>query len=111
MQRVALILQEIYNHFLPLAQAKEICLDLDLIAPDTVTAELEALQTDIEQALSAAIDRAPKGKILVQLTHHQIIITDTGTTLSSTACALLSTKNITVKSRPGFGTKVTINFQ
>lgn len=109
MHRLSLIVSEIYNKFLPLAENGKIQLSLDF--PDTTQeiADPETLKADLEQHLNSALSRSKGGKVTVTVRKNQIIITDTGTVLSKPICNLMSNARIQVKSRIGFGTAVTIN--
>lgn len=109
MYRLSLIINEIYNKFLPLAEQNGVQLNLDLVDTDVVTAELAGIKNDVEKAVSEAIGRAPQGEIAIQVNQQEIIISDTGTTLSRPVCAMLSSKHVHVSSRVGFGTKVRIS--
>lgn len=111
MYRLSLIISEIYNKFLPLAEKNGIQLNLDLIDSDVVTEELTGIKDDVEKAISEAIGRSAQGEIAIQVNSEEIIISDTGTTLSRPVCALLSGKYIDVSSRVGFGTKVRISLE
>ena len=111
MYRLSLIISEIYNKFLPLAEKNGIQLNLDLIDSDVVTEELTGIKDDVEKAISEAIGRSAQGEIAIQVNRTEIIISDTGTTLSRPVCALLSGKYIDVSSRVGFGTKVRISLE
>lgn len=108
MYRLSLIISEIYNQFLPLADQSGIKLNLDLIDPDIVTDEIAQIKTDVESAISESLQRSTQGEISIQVNKEEITISDTGTTLSKTACSLLSNKYVQVSSRVGFGTKVRI---
>ena len=109
MHNLALIISEIYNKFLPLAEKSQLQLSLDF--PDTTqeVTDPETLKTDLEQQLSSIITHSQKGNITIAVRKQQIIITDTGTILSKPICALMSNSRIQVKSRVGFGTTITIS--
>ncbi len=108
MQRLSLIISEIYNKFLPLADNSQVKLSLDF--PDTTqtVTDPEAIKTDLETQLNSALSRTKSGEITIAVRKQQIIITDTGTILSKPLCAFMSNSRIQVKSRIGFGTTVTI---
>jgi len=110
MSNFSLTISEIYNRFLPLAEQNGISLNLDIVDSDIIAEELANVKTDIEQAISTAIDRSKQGKISIQVKRGEITISDTGTTLSRPLCDLLSRnrKHVSVTSRVGFGTKVKI---
>lgn len=109
MHRLSLIISEIYNKFLPLAENSKVQLSLDF--PDTTqeVSDPEALKADLEQHLGSALSRSKGGKVTVAVRKNQITITDSGTILSKPICNLMSNSRIQVKSRVGFGTTVTIN--
>lgn len=111
MYRLSLIISEVYNKFLPLAEKNGIQLNLDLIDSDVVTEELTGIKDDVEKAISEAIGRSAQGEIAIQVNRKEIVISDTGTTLSRPVCTLLSGKYIDVSSRVGFGTKVRISLE
>lgn len=108
MYRLSLIISEIYNKFLPLAEKSRVQLSLDF--PDT-TQEIddpETIKNDLEQHLNSVLDRTKNGKITIAVRKNQISITDTGTILSKPICALMSNSRVQVKSRVGFGTTAVI---
>lgn len=109
MHRLSLIVSEIYNKLLPVAENSKIQLSLDF--PDTTqeVSDPETLKADLEQHLNSALSRSRGGKVTVTVRKNQITITDTGTILSKPICALMTNSRIQVKSRIGFGTTVTIN--
>jgi len=111
MYRLSLIISEVYNKFLPLAEKNGIELNMDFIDRDIVAEELTGIRDDVEKAISEAIGRSAQGEITIQVNQNEIIISDTGTTLSRPVCALLSGKYVNVSSRVGFGTKVRISLK
>lgn len=111
MYHLSLIISEIYNKFLPLAEKNGIQLDLDVVDSSVIAKELSGIQEDVEKALSETINRSDKGKISIKVNRQEIIISDTGTTLSHSLCSLLSSKYVDVKSRVGFGTTIRINLE
>ena len=111
MYRLSLIISEVYNKFLPLAEQNGIRLNLDLVDTDVVAEELVGIRNDVEKAVSEAIGRSAQGEIAIQVNRQEIIISDTGTTLSRPVCAMLSGKHVQVSSRVGFGTKVRISLE
>lgn len=111
MQRLSLIISEVYNKFLPLAENSSVQLDLDF--PDTTQQVINpaVLQAELEQHLNSALNRTKGGKdskITLSVDKNQIRITDSGTILSKPICELMSGERVQVKSRLGFGTTVTI---
>ncbi len=112
MYRLSLIINEIYNKYLPLATNAGIQLNLDF--PDTTTKvkNPEKVKKDLEEHLDSALKRTLKGEVSVNVFKNRIEIKDTGTVLSAPAKNLLQfNDHIKVTSRVGFGTKVTIKFQ
>lgn len=109
MHRLSLIIGEIYNKFLPLAENSKVQLSLDF--PDTTQeiSDPDVLRADLEQHLNSALNRSKGGKVTVTVRKNQITITDSGTILSKPICNLMSNARVQVKSRIGFGTTVTIN--
>lgn len=111
MYRLSIIIGEIYNKYLPLAEKNGVSLSLDY--PDT-TAEItnpEELKADLEKHLDSALSRSERGQITIAARRDYILISDTGTVLSQPVCKLLSNSRIEVKSRVGFGTTVKIRLQ
>ena len=92
MYRLSLIISEVFNKYLPLADQAKVQLNLDFSDTTQQVAHPEAVKHEISVAVT---DRA-------------ITITDAATVLSPAACALLSNRRVTVKSRTGFGTTITI---
>lgn len=111
MYHLSFIISEIYNKFLPLAEQNGIQLDLDVVDSSVIAKELSGIQEDVEKTLSETISRSDKGKISIKVNRQEIIISDTGTTLSHSLCSLLSSKYVDVKSRVGFGTTIRINLE
>lgn len=109
MYRLSIIISEIYNKFLPLAEQNGISLNLDMIDTGIIVEELTGIKNDVERAVSDAIGRSIDGEIMITVDSQRITITDTGTTLSRPICTMLSNKFIDVSSRVGFGTKVEIS--
>lgn len=111
--RLSLVLSEIYNKLLPEAERAKIQLDLDLdlTAYDTELIDTaEDIRAELEPLLEAAFHRAPHGMIKISAgPGKKVTIQDNGTTLSPTACALLSRGRVQAKSRVGFGTKIEID--
>lgn len=108
MYRLSLIISEVFNKYLPLADQAKVQLNLDFSDTTQQVAHPEAVKHDLDQQLSSALQHAVGGEISVAVTDHAITITDPATVLSPAACALLSNRRVTVKSRTGFGTTVTI---
>lgn len=108
MYRLSLIIGEIYNKFLPLTQNRRLSLNLDFSDTTQEITDPEAIKTALEAALESAFQRTDKGEINIVVQREEILITDPGTILSKTACALLSHGRVQVSSRVGFGTTVRI---
>ena len=111
MYRLSLIIGEIYNKYLPLAEKKGISLSLDY--PDTTgsIANPEEIKADLEKHLDSALSRSKNSNITIAARRDCIVISDSGTTLSKPVCKLLSNSRVEVKSRVGFGTTVKINLK
>ena len=111
MYRLSLIINEIYNKYLPLATKAGIQLNLDF--PDTTTKvkNPEKIKKDLDEYVDSALKRAIKGEVSINVFKNRIEIKDSGTVLSAPAKNLLQfNEHIKVTSRVGFGTKVTIKF-
>lgn len=111
MYRLSLIISEIYNKYLPLAQKDGISLNLDFSDTTQEVSNPEQIKKYLDENLDSALKRSDKGEVAINVDNTAITITDTGTILSKAACALLSNKYIDVKSRVGFGTTVKIFFK
>lgn len=109
MYRISLIISEVYQKYLPLAEQNRIQLNLDLGESTAETDNPKEIQQELEKHLDSALQRSNQGEITVSIKGSEIMITDTGTTLSHPVCALLSKGRVTVKSRVGFGTSVIID--
>lgn len=109
MHRLSVIISEIYNKFLPLAENSQVKLSLDF--PDTTQkiTDPETLKSELEEHISSALARTKSGEITISVQKQVIQITDSGTILSKPVCTLMSNARIQVKSRVGFGTTVTIS--
>lgn len=111
MQRLSTIINDIYNKFLPLAERTNVQLDLDFADPTQEVSDPEELKREVEFQLKAILDTADEGNISLAVKNDAIVITDSGTILSPTFAGLLTTERVSVKSRVGFGTTVTISFK
>lgn len=107
MYRLSLIISEIYNKYLPLADKSRIQLDLDF--PDTTqnVSDPDQLKQELDQKLDSLIKNSKGNHIAINVDSNAITLTDDATTLSPTLCKLLSNQRVTVKSRVGFGTTIT----
>lgn len=111
MYRLSLIISEIYNKYLPLAEKDGIILNLDFSDTTKEIADPDRVKQYLDQHLDSTLKRSDKGEVTIGVDKSSITITDSATTLSHTACTLLSNKYIEVTSRVGFGTTVKIFFQ
>ena len=112
MHRISLIIGEVYNKYLPLAEQNRIRLNLDLGNNTATVDDPGEVQQSLEKHLDSALERSnSQSEITISLKERQIIITDSGTILSKTVCDLLSKGRVKVKSRVGFGTSVSINLK
>lgn len=110
MEKISDSISNICKKYLPKFKEASITFDLDF--PDTtITVENKAkIEKDIEKTIKSAISRTKNGQIKLTVKKGEIVITDTGTTIDKTTCKKLCTEHITIKSRVGFGTTVTIKF-
>lgn len=110
MYRLSIIINEIYLKYLPLASKAGLTLNLDF--PDTTLTveDGDKIKKDVEKTVSSAVSKSIKGEITIAVSKGKIVITDTGTVLSKTMINMLTNDHISVKSRVGFGTTVTIKF-
>lgn len=109
MYRLSLIISEIYNKYLPLAEKGNIRLNLDFSDTTKTIDDPETIKADLEKHLSSALSRSDRGEISIAVEEDAMIITDSGTILSKPICALLSKGRVNVSSRVGFGTNVRIS--
>lgn len=109
MYRISLIIGEIYSKYLPFAEKNQISLNLDISDPSLLTDDPDQIKQEIDNHLSSALQRSRGGEITIAIHNKTLSITDNGTILSKTACKLLSHGRISVTSRIGFGTTVSIN--
>ncbi len=111
MYRLSLIISEIYNKYLPLAEQNGIVLNLDVSDPTKQVSNPEQIKSFLDEQLSSTIQRADRSQVTIGVDKESITITDSDTTLSHAACRLLSNRHIEVTSRVGFGTTAKIFFQ
>lgn len=109
MYRLSIIISEIYNKYLPLAEKNGIRLNLDFADTTQEISDPEEIAKELDEHLSSALKRTDRGEIKISVDRQKITITDTGTTLSKPICSLLSKGLVTVKSRVGFGTSVILD--
>ncbi|MBQ2660118.1 HAMP domain-containing histidine kinase [Candidatus Saccharibacteria bacterium] len=111
MYRLSLVINEIYNKYLPLATKAGISLNLDFPDSTMKVKNPEKLKKALDENLDSALKRTIKGEVSLNVFSDRIEIRDSGTVLSAPAKALLEmNEHIKVSSRVGFGTKVTILF-
>lgn len=111
MYRLSLIISEIYNKYLPLAEKDGIVLNLDFSDTTKEIADPERVKKFLDEHLSDTLKRSDKGEVTISVNKDAILVTDSATTLSRAACALLSNRYIDVTSRVGFGTTVKFFFK
>lgn len=109
MCRLSLIISEIYNKYLPLAEKGNIALNLDFSDTTKTVDDPETIKADLDKHLSSALNRSGRGEISITVEEDAIVVIDSGTTLSKPICALLSKGRVHVNSRVGFGTTVRIS--
>jgi len=110
MYRLSLIISEIYNKYLPLAEKEGIILNLDFSDTTKEIPDSDRVKKFLDEHLESTLKRSDHGEVTISVDKEAITITDSATTLSPSACALLSNRYIDVKSRVGFGTTVRIFF-
>lgn len=111
MYRLSLIISEIYNKYLPLAEKDGIILNLDFSDTTKEIADPDRVKKFLDEHLGSTLQRSDKGEVTIGVDKSSITITDSATTLSRAACALLSNRYIDVTSHVGFGTTVKIFFK
>lgn len=111
MYRLSLIISEIYNKYLPLAEKDGIVLNLDFSDTTKEVTDPERIKQFLDEHLESTLKRSDKGEVTIGVDKEAITITDSATTLSRAACALLSNHYIDVTSHVGFGTTVKIFFK
>ncbi len=111
MYRLSLIISEIYNKYLPLAEKEGIVLNLDFSDTTKEITDPDRIKQYLDDNLNDTLKRSNQGEVTISVDKTCITITDSATTLSHTACALLSNRYIDVSSRVGFGTTIKIFLQ
>lgn len=108
MERISNTIDKIYQKYLPIAKKLGVSLDIDF--PDTALKfeNKTRIEKDLDKNLKAAISRARGGHVVISVRPSKIVVKDSGLPLTKTACLGLTTEKISVKSRVGFGTTVTI---
>lgn len=110
MYRLSFVIHEIYNKYLPLAEKAGISLNLDFPDPTIKVKEPSKVKDKLDKHVDSALKRTLKGEISINVHRGKIIIKDTGTVLSGPMITLLTSEHVSVKSKVGFGTTVTIDF-
>ena len=110
MYRLSFVIHEIYNKYLPLAEKAGISLNLDFPDPTLKTKEPSKVKAKLDKHVESALKRTISGEISINVYRGKIIVKDTGTVLSKPMIALIESEHVHVKSRVGFGTTVTIDF-
>lgn len=108
MHRISIIINEIYQKFLPIAERSGITINLSCPDPSIEVEDPDQLRADLEESLNSALSRTSAHEIQISVDRYAITITDPETILSKTACALLSRSFLTIDSRVGFGTTISI---
>ena len=85
MYRLSLIISEVFNKYLPLADQAKVQLNLDFSDTTQQVAHPEAVKHDLDQQLSSALQHTVGGEISVAVTNRAITITDAATVLSPAA--------------------------
>ena len=111
MYRLSLIISEVYNKYLPLAEKGGISLNLDFSDTTKTVANPITIKEELDKHLSSALSRSERGEIGISVEQDAIVITDSGTIISKPICTLLSKGRVSVSSRVGFGTTVRISLQ
>lgn len=109
MVKISEIIETLYQKYFPIVKKLGVSLDVDF--PDTTLTirERERVEKDLDKSLRSAVKRSRHGRISIVIRPGKIIVKDDGTILSKSACDLLTTEHVKVKSRVGFGTTVTIH--
>lgn len=108
MKRATELISDIYKKYSPIVKKLGVTLDIDF--PDTTLTirEHERVEKSLDKSMRSAVKRSKKGRIAISVRPGSITVTDDGTILSKSACELLSSEHVKVKSHVGFGTKVEI---
>lgn len=111
MYRLSLVINEVYNKYLPLATKAGVQLNLDFPDPTAKVKNPERIKKALDDNIDSALKRTLKGEVSINVFKDRVEVRDSGTVLSAPAKALLEiNEHIKVSSKVGFGTKVTIKF-
>lgn len=111
MYRLSLVINEVYNKYLPLATKAGVQLNLDFPDPTAKVKNPEKIKKALDDNIDSALKRTLKGEVSINVFKDRVEVRDSGTVLSAPAKALLEiNEHIKVSSKVGFGTKVTIKF-
>lgn len=121
MYRLSLVINDIYNKYLPEAIKAGVELNLDFPDPTIRVESPSKIKKQLEKHVPKAILRvsslAPsgkmstkKGEVKISVSKLGVELRDTGTTLSPELIKLLSSKHVEIKSRVGFGTRIMFYF-
>lgn len=111
MYRLSLVINEVYNKYLPLATKAGVQLNLDFPDPTAKVKNPEKIKKALDDNIDLALKRTLKGEVSINVFKDRVEVRDSGTVLSAPAKALLEiNEHIKVSSKVGFGTKVTIKF-
>ena len=111
MYRLSLVINEVYNKYLPLATKAGVQLNLDFPDPTAKVKNPEKIKKALDDNIDSALKRTLKGEVSINVFKDRVEVRDSGTVLSAPAKVLLEiNEHIKVSSKVGFGTKVTIKF-
>lgn len=110
MKRLSLLINDVYNKYLPLSEKQHVSLDLNITDFDDEVDDVEEIQAHLDDQLQNLLKKPRKnGAISLGIQHGYIVIRDSETALSPLVCAALSHGRVEIKSRVGFGTTVYIS--
>ena len=122
MYRLSLVINEIYNKYLPEAIKAGVELNLDFPDPTLRVEAPSRVKKHLDEHVPKAIlrvsnadvargSRKRKGEVRISVSKIGVELRDTGTTLSPGVIKLLSSSRVEVKSRVGFGTRIMFYFK
>ena len=121
MYRLSLVINEIYNKYLPEAIKAGVTFNLDFPDPTIRVESPSKVKKHLDEHVPKAILRVSnaadtrgikkKGEVRISVSSLGVELRDTGTTLSPEMVKLLSSKRVEVKSRVGFGTRIMFYFK